>query len=218
MLRFGDNKISALHIGTEKIKAAYVGSELVFAEKTLVSRLPAGYTEVEYIQNSNASSYINTKKSFNNSDFTIELSLPNGPTIGRYVFKATGCELQVSSYKTLTWLGDQNAKWYTIYGNPGTEKVIISGSGKTIDANGTVTTMVYANNANNIIFPESASYNSQIIRIYYFKGSKASSSSTSYNFELIPCINPSGVVGLYDLTNEAFIAPTSGTFIAGPAV
>lgn len=34
---------------------------------------------------------------------------------------------------------------------------------------------------------------------------------------LIPCVNPSGIVGLYDLATSSFISPT-GTFTAGPVV
>lgn len=188
------------------------------------SRLPEGYTEVEWIQNANTSSYIDTKKSLNSSEFTLEFSLPDGPKAGCYVFYTTGGywrDLQVSSYvNRLSWLADyvsaSSYNYYTVYNNLSTEKVKITGSGKTVNVNGTVTTMNYANYTGNIIFPVNSSRNSQIVRIYYFK-CESPSSGAYCNFELIPCINPQGIVGLYDLTNNAFIAPT-GTFTAGPAV
>ena len=44
------------------------------AEKT--SRLPAWYTEVEWIQASTVASYIDTKKGVNNSDFIVKFQIP----------------------------------------------------------------------------------------------------------------------------------------------
>ena len=37
--------------------------------------------------------------------------------------------------------------------------------------------------------------------------------------DFVPCISPDGIVGMYDLSGNAFYANTSsGTFTAGPAV
>lgn len=48
-LKIGSGAINALYVGTQKISKAYVEEDLVFsAVKPL--RLPAGYTEVEYVQ------------------------------------------------------------------------------------------------------------------------------------------------------------------------
>ena len=49
MLKLGETGVSALYLGDAKIKKAYLGSELVFEEKK-PSRLPAGYTEVSYLE------------------------------------------------------------------------------------------------------------------------------------------------------------------------
>ena len=48
MLKLGSDNVKSLYVGGQKIKKAYVGEDLVF-EATVPSRLPAGYTELEYI-------------------------------------------------------------------------------------------------------------------------------------------------------------------------
>lgn len=58
MLKLGTQDISALYLGETKIKRAYLGESLVF-EGSKPSRLPEGYTEVEYIESS-GTQYIDT--------------------------------------------------------------------------------------------------------------------------------------------------------------
>ena len=58
MLKLGTQDISALYLGETKIKRAYLGETPVF-EGSKPSRLPEGYTEVEYIESS-GTQYINT--------------------------------------------------------------------------------------------------------------------------------------------------------------
>lgn len=59
-IKIGADVIQALYIGEQKIVKAYAGEELVFTAKNAApSRLPAGYTEVEYIE-SNGECYIDT--------------------------------------------------------------------------------------------------------------------------------------------------------------
>lgn len=52
MLKLGTQNISALYLGGQEIKRAYLGETPVLEEKK-TSRLPEGYTEVEYISNPN---------------------------------------------------------------------------------------------------------------------------------------------------------------------
>ena len=58
MLKLRTQDISALYLGETKIKRAYLGETLVF-EGSKPSRLPEGYTEVEYIESS-GTQYIDT--------------------------------------------------------------------------------------------------------------------------------------------------------------
>ncbi len=49
MLKIGAQDITGLYVGETKIEKAYLGEELVFSAEKKPSRLPEGYTEVEYI-------------------------------------------------------------------------------------------------------------------------------------------------------------------------
>ena len=55
MIKLGTQNISALRLGGQEIKKAYLGETLVLGVETKPSRLPEGYTEVEYIQSDGAS-------------------------------------------------------------------------------------------------------------------------------------------------------------------
>ncbi|MBD5153109.1 MAG: InlB B-repeat-containing protein [Oscillibacter sp.] len=189
-------------------------------EEVKASRLPAGYTEVEYIQNANTSSYINTGKALLNSTLTMEISAPEwkSSSTAKYLFNCNSVfnlYAQSSNIKLLHSSGSANT--YTV-GAMSTGKIKIDCSGKSFTLNGNTTTLAANNNGANMTFPNKTASSSLIVRIYYVKSVRAGDTSATFNFELIPCINPSGVVGLYDLTNSAFIPPTAGTFIAGPAV
>ena len=50
MIKVGTTEVTNIHLAGWEVQRAYVGGDLVFqAQKP--SRLPAGYTEVEWIQN-----------------------------------------------------------------------------------------------------------------------------------------------------------------------
>lgn len=57
MLKLGEQNVKELYLGEQEIKKAYLGEELMFSAAK-PSRLPDGYTEVEYISNPNLT-YIN---------------------------------------------------------------------------------------------------------------------------------------------------------------
>lgn len=121
---------------------------------------------------------------------------------------------------------------FTIYSNLGTEKVQMFASGYAILVNDTLTSLfVTSKNSDgntisptqfvvgNASFPTNTDLRRQIIRIYHVKSfSVAHPSSSSYNYDYIPCVDPKGVVGLYDIANGVFRSPSAGSFIAGPVV
>ena len=76
----------------------------------------------------------------------------------------------------------------------------------------------YAAGGSPLLIPYSTQSYCATAKYYYIKGTRSSTTSSTFNFEFIPCINPSGIVGFYDLVSTTFIKPTAGTFIAGPAV
>ncbi len=196
------------------------------------SRLPEGYTEVEYIQNVDYKSYISPSKYLHyNSAFTFVFSAPQ-PHTSRdqsYIYSDGFFVRLKYSDKSLVWATKSNNVWSyeTIYPNVSiNEEIILSYSYdeatkiKTVTVNG-VETIVKGRPYNatpSLPSTLASQFYSPIARFYYFKGEKDNNTSKTYNFEFIPCINPDGVAGFYDLTNEEFIAPTAGTFIPGPAI
>lgn len=224
MLKIGLQDVTGLYVGETKIEKAYLGGDLVFSAAKKPSRLPEGYTEVEYIQNADASSYIDTKKFlYSNSIYALTFLIPTlqaryvvSSSNGRYslkVYSASKGTLQIythngtsGAYKTLSPAISAN------------QKVTIEGDGTALYVNGVENTLSYKPYTQNIQIPTATASQSMIVRYYHFKAECPSLTSTNYNFELIPCINPSGIVGFYDLTNGAFTPPTAGNFVAGPAV
>jgi len=92
-MKLGEQKISGLYLGGEKIGKAYLGEAVVFAGKK-PSRLPEGYTEVEYISNPNFtyssymlfSSPIKTISSTGIIDMKIKINSFSGTSTGGYIF------------------------------------------------------------------------------------------------------------------------------------
>lgn len=190
--------------------------------------LPDGYTEVEWIQNVDRSSYINTGKACGTSLY-LEISFPNG--------KAANLNHVIEGGTGIPYLcTNPTFHWY-YYAGSGTSSFLTQrtlSAGSEIDditkinmsrqlsslasmimINGTVNLFSNTSSVNisGITIPSSAPSSSQIIRIHYIKGADRTYSGKAYNFELIPCISPQNVVGLYDVVNNEFIAPARGRFI-----
>lgn len=227
MLKIGAKNITGLYVGEEKITKAYLGADLVFSAKK-PSRLPEGYAELEYIQNADYTSYISPGKTLHfGSDFVFTFSATEIHTSRdqTYIHAADNFFLQIKYLdKSISWAIKSGSTWSyaTIYQNTqANAKITVSYTyaDGAVDVNGTKTTVSYPRGTPSLPSTIKSKYSSPIARFYYFKGKSSTyPDSNVYNFELIPCINPSGIVGLYDLTNSTFIGPTNGTFIAGPAV
>lgn len=196
-------------------------------------QLPVGYTQVEWIQNANKSSYITTKHAIGNS-FSMKVSFPEG--IGRnyeFVFSSDSGRYSLLTnpsyhwYYPMTTATSSTITQVTLKSGSSTDgTTIISASKNSIKLtssmtiNGTVNSFQNTSviSATGLTFPSSSSSKNQIVRYYYIKGSHSDSSSVE-NFNLVPCIRDAdNVVGLYDTKNNEFIEPTQGTFIASRAV
>lgn len=57
MIMLGGQKIAVMYAGAQKIAKAYAGEAKLFGEDAPPSRLPEGYTELEYVENSLPSNY-----------------------------------------------------------------------------------------------------------------------------------------------------------------
>lgn len=233
MLKLGETGVSALYLGDAKIKKAYLGSELVFEEKK-PSRLPAGYTEVEYIQAATGTSgfVINTGIRAN-TVFSAKFSVTQWPTTTtkKYLFynmySTDQRYLAVDKTNIYAYWSSNTSNMKTIAHTTTVPfEINISVDGKrtstSLDVNGT---KGYANGSQNgksnlYLGGNSSTGASSLVgmRIHYVKLLSETNTTADYNAELIPCITPLGVAGLYDLRNKKSYVPNTGSFTLGPAV
>lgn len=235
MLQLGTQEVSALYLGEAKIKRAYLGETLVF-EGSKPSRLPEGYTEVEYVQTS-GNIYVNT-----NLKPSATLSMEMDVEQTEYAQYSSNLIYSVSSKKLSTgYTQFQALELYTITasGVSGKMSVYLSGTStitKISDDSSLKRKIVGFNYNNSSIFVDGITKTFSKPSAYptnyiFVLGSSASSYTKAKLYsckfktgdnlirDFVPCINPSDVVGLYDLINGGFIKSASTTpLTAGPPV
>lgn len=233
MVKLGDSKIKSSYIGTAKIKKAYIGEDLVFGE-TKPSRLPEGYTEVEYIRLSGSCGF-NTK--YFADPVTTRILMDVKPQVysgkSEYFFIEQGGDSVTSTtaYYGLwrysdaifrIFTGQSSGKYTTL--NVGS----VSESRIAIDANGPGKT-VSIGNFRSVISSVTLKNNGYYLFVGSYSGTMSSLQGDLYSckvyvsgtikFDFVPCTNPLGVAGLFDLVSRKFYANSfSGTVSAGPAV
>lgn len=221
MLKLGDQNVSALYLGEEKIKKVYLGSELLFDEKKS-SRLPVGYTEVEYIQTGTAFS-VNTGLSIVSAETRIVLDtdIPTPTGSNSPVFYANG----QNSYFYLTERSVATSVNANIsMGTATVVKANITGR-HLIDFDGIRAKMFVDSASYNIGTAATASFPAGILYLGKKTGSRAIPDMKMYSTKIytsgnlmrdfVPCKDPGGNVGLYDLVGAKFY---KGGTSAGPAV
>ena len=245
--------------GSASYTFTVTGDRALTAVFEAVSRLPAGYTEVEYIYPLNVLSQINTNTIAACAGVNVELNLYlNEDTIGSYYFSFFKCIKASSIYygyilgrlttTNYAWFysgnsvnsdntakytigadkssGEKNFKLLYSEQTDSTKKVWFNDIQKSINCLGSVANVFGLSTAKAYlggpIYSSSAySLASGLIR---YKSVKISNTShpddSSYNAELVPCKNPSGVVGMYDLVKGAFCQHVDATYKwgAGPEV
>ena len=194
---------------------------LIAAAMANDSILPSGYTQLEYIQ-SDGTQYIDT-------GFT-----PNQDTrvVVDFQFLNTSASFLFGTRRTVSAGGftfniSSGGEFVTAYGNTGntviseanTNRNIVDKNKNVLDLNGFKTTL----KANTFNSPQSLAIfacntqasgytNKAKAKIYSFKIYNDDVLARDY----IPCINPNGEVGLYDIVNKAFVGNSgSGTLIGG---
>lgn len=192
-----------------------------FEEHT--SRLPAGYTELEYIK-SDSHSYIQTDVM---ADFTTKRTVVDikaksyiSQTVTERIFGApTKSPYYFSLYRS------NNESVYSRYSsNTGVKRSVnITNTRLTIDWDFVNNKLSIGSNTYN----PGTSKSSIGTNIQIF--GESSISANLYSAQIyasgtlvgnyVPCTNPSGAVGVYDLVSNKFYANAgTGTFTAGPAV
>ena len=189
------------------------------------SRLPDGYTELEYIE-STGTQYIDTGfKPNQDTRVVAEMQYVTTPTTHTFLF---GCRTSTSSayfalvyyYSSKVFRCDYNTKQIQVAGVP-TDKLSIDFNKNNFALNGATANHTYAtfqSSANMTIFAVNtggAVGSHATARLYSFK---IYDNGTLIR-DFVPCTNTSGTVGLYDMVNGIFYGNAgTGVFTAGVEV
>lgn len=214
----------ALYLGNSPVGSAYKGDTLVYSDD---SRLPVGYTELEYIENqsnayistgmnANVSSALKVKTMWGGSAAGVALcttrSGSNGPRLSLgnsaiYISSTT------SDSKTFSFALSANTIYEIEYNNGLiTYKDVSTGTISNFTFSGTGTGDVWVNF--NLFKQAYGSAFPFVGRIYEFELSNGRE-----EMHLVPCINNSNVVGMFDIIGRNFYqSPNNTTFIAGTIV
>lgn len=220
-----------------------------YTEKfTMRSRLPEGYQEVEYIR-SGSGQYINPQFPIKSShNITIDLEVLQYPGGNPALFGWVGATKSGSTYSWQgghsCFLYENGSA--SVYTSTYPQTFAETGSFNpherlTCAVNATNKTASLIQGATEIVkdisvSSSSSQYTSYVLSAYRWANNGATAVSVSaltdaklYSFkiesngelavDLVPCINPSGVVGVFDLVRETFYgSATSTPFTAGPSV
>lgn len=234
MVKIGDVKIKFLYIGDAKIKKAYVGENLIFGE-TKPSRLPEGYTEVEYIYLSGAVGF-NTNYRVTPSKtrvlFDIEMEAKSAASNEYLLYQYGNTATSRSHYFYIARNSETDFR-ISLGWAAGTYDTFSTGSvtvGKiAIDLNAQTRKVVIGDFSGSTRYPETSAFISGYLYIGTRSESGAAPTSKLYSckiyesgalkFDFVPCTDPSGEVGLFDLVGSKFYANSiGGTVTAGPSV
>lgn len=232
-MKLGESKVSGLYLGGEKIGKAYLGEAVVFAGKK-PSRLPEGYTEVEYIQSDNECS-INTQYPYmrlNGTRIIVDIEAGEYTTGTENIFGFPDYIMQSGSplYFTTARITQTNvARRCGEVNSVGMYVPDFSGNRCTVDLNGY--SGYFSVGSRKTTFTTRTNYksNSPGARLFSLYDTGKSISAKLYSAQiymltnlaadLIPCINPYGEAGLYDLLRNEFYGNSgAGVLTAGPAV
>lgn len=214
MIKYNNSNINDWNFGSDNIVKVYYG-----ATSGSTSRVPQGYTEVEYVQN-NGNVYLNTgidPYSSTGNSFTVEFTL-SSYTQSNLTYLLS-CESSQSPYNGFV------ARWnngFKVEGNSVVTDTTYQLSG---NANGTSSLTLHSDSTTTM-------NNNTPITIFaglngsspwrYGKGRLYSLSMTLNNNQvrnLVPCTRDSdSKAGVYDVVNNVFYEPSGGNLIAGSAV
>lgn len=231
---FDLSTISSVYVGSTQYSSIYLGSTQIWPVIT-PGRLPSGYTEVEYISSTNnGKQYIDLGiKLYEtlNTDYDIAI---------KFIISSTNVQGQATIFNCQDpnnnpWPGTyirKNNSGSNVIGRyiGGTSKDNIIGQLNNIielpvqtSPNKNVTNLNNNNSTHQYgagLFCSFSDTNNTPQRycngtLYYFKLFVEG----SLERDLVPCINPSNVVGMYDLIHRIFYSsPNGSAFVAGPAV
>lgn len=213
----------------------------VFAAKP-ASRLPEGYTELEYVTRDSSGKYFKaagpislTKKYYlkmmiesygsSGNQYFLDGTYPYKVGASTYASGVMGTAVPGNQYKyilaslrrTTETPGSVNTDKGQDYLNEEIEFIIDipNKTARIAELEGALnyTFTSFYSSPTPCVFGNSSSSNLLKGRLYSYKEYDNNVLIADY----VPCINPDGIVGVYDIVREIFVNPT-GTFTAGPAV
>jgi hypothetical protein len=234
MINLGSNTISNIMLGNTQVQKMYLGTNLIWEHST--SRLPSGYTEVEYIASTKTGGqYIDLDillyDTLNkNYDIAMKFNIIGSGKDNTSQGTMFGCQDNTGSPWPGTFIRTNSNNVQSRYiGGSGKDNTLgtvgndieltektppsknvynYNNSGKT-HTWGTSLFCVFNNQAKTafIRFVEA--------KLYYFKLFVEGELVR----DMVPCIDPNNVVGLYDLVNNVFYSsPNGAAFVAGQAI
>ena len=221
-INIGTNNISGVKIGSTNVSAVYIGDTMVYGGSS--SRLPEGYTEVEYVQNTGSSTVNLGIQLMKNTSDSFSVVYENEMT-----WTSGGGNLQ--TFLTCAKETSPYPGWYERFDNSGnhvlggymmnftTGRTNVSGSVYHV----TVSCTQVSSRSHDYPLNLFSSLDSTKTPWRFCKG-KLYNMKVTYNNvlvrDLVPCTNPSNVAGFYDLVNDVFYTSVSGydALVAGPNV
>lgn len=193
---------------------------------TAVQILPDGYTQLEYIQSNGGAHYIDTGfKPNQNTGIIAKFQLLSSTGNQTPIFSRT--PRNVASFGVFL---DSNSKWTADYGT-------LRYTNSSIGAQTLINLNFYKNvvkfNNDSYTFDAQTFQGSSNLTIFGMNTGGTVANNARMNFysceiydngtlirSFIPCKNPSGTIGLYDIVNSKFYTNvgSGGTFTAGPEV
>ena len=191
-----------------------------------MSGLPSGYTQLEYIQ-STGTQWIDTGfKPNQNTRIKMDCNVIGFNSEDAFLFGA-----RIASGNTAFCLAadDANTRWFALYGNAVQNPTGTCTGKHSIDYNQNVLTL----DGKNFTFAKTtfqSSYNLLLFatitngNVDSQRGKMAIYSCQIYDTgnlirDFVPCVDPTGNAGLYDLVDGKFYANAgTGTFTAGPEI
>lgn len=222
-----------------------------------ITRLPAGYQEVEYISNPNLGYIYNNSSSawigrlpFTNTRVEISIKLPAKPSDGYFFGNSyinySGTAMTKYSSNFIGYVSSSNkiradsgTKSYTLNAISGIMDIVVDTPKGIFSVNKSSTTItsvstvsdsgylpvpaIFSRNYSRTGTSPSTTYGSGAMNFYLYSLKIYSSTATETGdlaFDFVPCINPSGLVGIYDVVHKSFwrSSVASKPFVAGPAV
>lgn len=220
-IKIGSIEADAIKMGTSSITKVYVGTELVYPNGG--GRLPQGYTEVEYVENTGSSSVNLGVQLQPNVGDSFEVVLDNEMTWtsgGENFQTFLTCQKEVSPYPGWNYRFDNNGiVSITTSQDYSSNRTLISGNvyHTIISGSSIPSTQTHTNPLN--LF---SSLDANLTPWRFCKG-KLYNLTATYNGnlvrDLVPCINPSNVAGFYDLVGETFYTTVNNVpLVAGNPV